>query len=121
MGRFRHYSDGINPWHQIISNAIIFLENCLHMLRDGVMCQADTTLLTMAWGKHGPLPISNFTSPHECVNWDRLMEWVEPRSFDAFEEGMLVHPKFGTSLLLHSVQSSSESHLYAYRACFYRR
>ncbi|MCJ1235864.1 hypothetical protein MMC14_003837 [Varicellaria rhodocarpa] len=53
----------------------------------------------MAWGKHGPLPISNFTSPHECVNWDRLMEWVEPRSFDAFEEGMLVHPKFGPAFI----------------------
>jgi len=65
------------------------------MLKEGLMCQGDTTVLTMKWGIHGPLPIGNFSAPHECVNWDRLLEWVEPRAVDAFAEGVLVHPKFG--------------------------
>ena len=64
------------------------------------MCQADPTILTMAWGIHGPLPTGDFTSPLECVNWDQLMERVKPRSFDTFENGVLVHPKFGRESFL---------------------
>jgi len=71
-------------------------EHCLHMLKEAVMCQGDTTLLTMKWADTGARPIGNLTSPHECVNWDRLMEWVEPNSVDVFANGVLVHPKFGT-------------------------
>ncbi|KAF4878832.1 Cyclochlorotine biosynthesis protein O [Colletotrichum siamense] len=70
-------------------------DHCLHMLREAVMCQGDTTLITMKWNSTGLRPIGNLTSPHECVNWDRLMEWVVPNSFDALADGMLVHPTSG--------------------------
>ena len=65
------------------------------MLKEAVICQADPSLLTMKWSEHGPLPIGNLSSPHECVNWDQLQEWVVPHSFDPIADGMLVHPKFG--------------------------
>ncbi|PWY65995.1 hypothetical protein BO70DRAFT_366615 [Aspergillus heteromorphus CBS 117.55] len=71
------------------------LAHCLHMLKEAVMCQGDTTVLTMMWADYRLRPIGNLTSPHECVNWDRLMEWVEPNSRDLTQEGWLVHPKFG--------------------------
>jgi len=71
------------------------VEHCLHTLKMGVMCQGDPTIVTMKWGHHGPVPIGNFSAPHECVNWDRLMEWVEPHSMDMLVDGVLVHPKFG--------------------------
>ncbi|KAM3548793.1 hypothetical protein MY1884_009024, partial [Beauveria asiatica] len=70
-------------------------DHCLHMLMDAVMCQGDTTVLTMKWEDGGARPIGNLTSPHECVNWDRLMEWVVPNSRDVFADGMLVHPLYG--------------------------
>ncbi|KAH0437160.1 hypothetical protein CcaCcLH18_04028 [Colletotrichum camelliae] len=70
-------------------------DHCLHMLREAVMCQGDTTLITMKWNSTGLRPIGNLTSPHECVNWDRLMEWVVPNPFDALADGVLVHPTFG--------------------------
>ncbi|KAK8146374.1 hypothetical protein G3M48_003204 [Beauveria asiatica] len=70
-------------------------DHCLHMLMDAVMCQGDTTVLTMKWEDRGARPIGNLTSPHECVNWDRLMEWVVPNSRDVFADGMLVHPLYG--------------------------
>ncbi|KAI0415072.1 hypothetical protein F5X98DRAFT_347782 [Xylaria grammica] len=76
-----------------------FLAHCFHMLKEAVMCQGDPMLVTMKWSKDGARPIGNLTSPHECVNWDRLMEWVEPHSVDVFEDGVLVHPKLGTLLL----------------------
>lgn len=71
------------------------LEHCLHMLKEAVTCQGDTTILTMKWGPRGPLPIGDLSNPHECVNWERLMEWVEPHAFDAFADGVLMHPEFG--------------------------
>ncbi|KAG8424316.1 hypothetical protein J3458_001119 [Metarhizium acridum] len=70
-------------------------DHCMHMLMDAVMCQGDTTVLTMKWDAKGARPIGNLSSPHECVNWDRLMEWVVPNSVDVFADGMLVHPTFG--------------------------
>ncbi|KND92312.1 hypothetical protein TOPH_02918 [Tolypocladium ophioglossoides CBS 100239] len=70
-------------------------DHCMHMLMDAVLCQGDTTVLTMKWDENGARPIGNLTSPHECVNWDRLMEWVVPNSVDVFADGVLVHPKFG--------------------------
>ncbi|KAH7035654.1 uncharacterized protein B0I36DRAFT_240309 [Microdochium trichocladiopsis] len=71
-------------------------EHCLKMLKDAVMCQGDPTILTMKWAETGLRPIGNLTSPHECVNWDRLMEWVVPNSRNVFEDGMLVHPTRGS-------------------------
>lgn len=62
------------------------------------MCQGDTALITMMFADYSLRPIGNFTSPHECVNWPRLMEWVEPNSRDLAQEGWLVHPKFGEAL-----------------------
>ncbi|KAK8103331.1 uncharacterized protein PG998_010364 [Apiospora kogelbergensis] len=70
-------------------------EHCLHMLQMAIMCQADPTLLTMKWANQGLRPIGNLTSPHECVNWDRFMEWVKPNSKNVFADGELVHPSLG--------------------------
>lgn len=67
------------------------------MLKESVMCEGDTTILTMKWDMKKPLPIPNMASPHECVNWDRLMDWVKPNSVDIFAENMFVHPTFGKS------------------------
>lgn len=61
------------------------------------MCRGDTTLITFHWGHTVKLPQPDFTQEHTCVNWESLMEWVEPRAIDVFEEGMLVHPAFGRS------------------------
>lgn len=69
------------------------------MIKDGLMCQADTTLITMRWSIHGPRPTGNLSSPHECVNWDRLMEWSTPRTFDALQNGVLEHPHLGAAFV----------------------
>ncbi|KAI0398267.1 hypothetical protein F5Y17DRAFT_411689 [Xylariaceae sp. FL0594] len=73
------------------------IEHCFHMLKEAVTCQADPTLLTMKWAadNSSARAIGNLTSPHECVDWDRLMEWVVPNSVDVFADGVLVHPVLG--------------------------
>jgi hypothetical protein len=76
------------------------IAHCLHMLREGIMCQADTTLVTMRWNPKRLIPNGNFSSPHACVNWDLLMKWVKQHAFDAFADGVLVHPEFGKYILM---------------------
>lgn len=53
------------------------------------MCQADTTLVTFSWDDSIGDTVGNFTTPHKCVRWDGLMEWVNPRT----------HPKYGTPIV----------------------
>jgi hypothetical protein len=67
----------------------------MDLIRQGLQCQGDITLLTMRWGKHQAIPLGNFDHLHECVNWDRLQDWSKERSMDMYAEGVLVHPVYG--------------------------
>lgn len=49
----------------------------------------------MRWGKHQAIPLGDFRSPHECVNWNNLNSWSKERSVDVFAPGVLVHPIHG--------------------------
>jgi ribosomal protein S17 len=73
-------------------------EHCIEILRQSVMCRGDTTLITFHWGHRVKLPQPDFTLPHQCVDWGRLMKWAEKRAIDVFEKDMLVHPVLGKSM-----------------------
>ena len=75
---------------------MIPLEHCIEILRQGVMCRGDTTLITFHWGHTVKLPQPDFTLEHECVNWDSLIGWAGKHAINVFEEGMLVHPTLGS-------------------------
>ena len=70
----------------------------MHLLKQAVMCHGDTTIVTQQWAPQGAFWVGNYSTPHQCVNWDSLMGWVKPRAFDATAEGVLVHPNFGELL-----------------------
>ncbi|KAI9658361.1 MAG: hypothetical protein M1821_002494 [Bathelium mastoideum] len=72
-------------------------EHCIELLRQGVMCRGDPTLITFRWGHTVKLPQPDFTLQHECVDWEYLMEWATGHSINVFEDGMLVHPTLGPS------------------------
>jgi len=59
------------------------------------MCRGDTTLITFEWDSTVRLPQPDFTLKHQCVDWDKLMEWAERSAVNIFEPGMLVHPTLG--------------------------
>ncbi|KAI8295558.1 Cyclochlorotine biosynthesis protein O [Colletotrichum sp. SAR 10_98] len=84
-----------NLYHALHPEYYNFSKSTSHEQERLAEHNGDTTLITMKWNSTGLRPIGNLTSPHECVNWDRLMEWVVPNSFDALADGMLVHPTFG--------------------------
>ena len=73
----------------------LILDHCIEVLRQGVMCRGDISLVTIRWQEHFKLPVADFTAPHECVNFDALNEWARERRINAMEPGLLVHPTLG--------------------------
>jgi hypothetical protein len=67
------------------------------MLRQIVMCKADTALMTYSWLPDFRAPWPDFGIEHQCVNWESIEEWGNKRRVDIFEKGLLVHPTLGPS------------------------
>jgi hypothetical protein len=62
------------------------------MIRQAVMCKADTALATFTWKDGETKPMLNLESPeHTCVDWDDLMEQMKPRVISGDEMDKL-HP-----------------------------
>lgn len=71
-------------------------EHCIDILRQSIMCHADITPVTMRWGHTQRIPLGNFSSPHECVNWAEIYGWAKQRSIQQLmDPGYLTHPEFG--------------------------
>lgn len=65
------------------------------------MCSGDISLTPfyLATADDGSLyPFVKTRTYHQCVNWDRLMEWNKVRSVDLFDPGLLLLPP-GSRLL----------------------
>ncbi|OAQ99563.1 hypothetical protein LLEC1_01330 [Akanthomyces lecanii] len=69
--------------------------HCMALIKNALMCQADTTLLTMRWLDFSPIPAANWSTPRTCVDWSRIDDWTKDNWVDAKKDGRMVHPKFG--------------------------
>jgi len=58
------------------------------------MCHGDVGIITYRWGAESRKPFAAATQ-HQCVKWDRLVEWTNERTIDMFKPGYLVHPTLG--------------------------
>ena len=61
-----------------------FVDHCLEVLRQSVLCNADFSLYTFAWKTpldRKPQTISD--GQKKCVRWDKLEAWVLDRAVDA--------------------------------------
>ncbi|KAH6683989.1 hypothetical protein B0J14DRAFT_693270 [Halenospora varia] len=94
--RFLHME---HYWPNATSEEISLLQahnyHCLDTLRQAIMCQGDTSLITFRWGQSQPVPLGNFSSPHKCRSWEELDEWNAERYVDVFQPGLVVHPTLG--------------------------
>ncbi|KAI0394288.1 hypothetical protein F5Y17DRAFT_264356 [Xylariaceae sp. FL0594] len=70
-------------------------QHCLDRIKQTIQCRGDISLATYVWDANQPIPIGNFSSAHECVNWDSLHQWATDHAVNMFEPGLLKHPKFG--------------------------
>lgn len=71
------------------------LDHCVEMLRQVIMCKADTSLMSFEWRPDTQMPFPSFQIEHECRNWDSLVEWSRERSLDINDLSLLVHPTLG--------------------------
>ena len=59
------------------------------------MCRGDVSLTTFVWGEDDPRPLARFLSSHDCINWDKLVDWSKERFLDGTEMGQLQNPLQG--------------------------
>ncbi|KND86886.1 hypothetical protein TOPH_08479 [Tolypocladium ophioglossoides CBS 100239] len=69
-------------------------EHCIDILRMAAMCRADTSIYPYFWSDSNRYPNPKWERRHECVDWEKLEEFLEARRVDIFVSNMLVHPKY---------------------------
>jgi hypothetical protein len=53
-----------------------FSDHCIEMIRQVLICNADTGLQLHHWVKGNPTPIPNSNTWHKCKNFDSILEWT---------------------------------------------
>ncbi|KAG2127964.1 hypothetical protein DEU56DRAFT_524091 [Suillus clintonianus] len=53
------------------------LDHCIEMLRQNIMCRGDVSMVTYDWVEDDELPTPNFDVPHQCRNFEKILDWVE--------------------------------------------
>ncbi|KUJ06330.1 uncharacterized protein LY89DRAFT_603510, partial [Mollisia scopiformis] len=72
------------------------LDHCIENLRRNIMCLPSLELLMFDWVPYKSAPQPRFSHEHTCVNWDRIDIWTQARSFNVFDNTLLVNPILGT-------------------------
>ncbi|KAF2788811.1 hypothetical protein K505DRAFT_393833, partial [Melanomma pulvis-pyrius CBS 109.77] len=72
---------------------LLHIDHCLDLIRQALMCRADTSLMTFKWAAGNRKPMLKLESPeHVCIDWDDLMEKVRTRRISDAEMAQLVNP-----------------------------
>ncbi|KAJ8593953.1 hypothetical protein M405DRAFT_761243 [Rhizopogon salebrosus TDB-379] len=66
-----HDDDGSEALHRTD------IDHCIEMLRQNIMCRSDGTMITYDWMKGRNNPFPNFNVPHQCRNFDKILDWVD--------------------------------------------
>jgi hypothetical protein len=57
-------------------------EHCVDYIRQSIMCQFDTGLVTYNWVRDHQQPTPNSNAMHKCVNWDAVQGWLKDRAVE---------------------------------------
>ncbi|KAF2447374.1 hypothetical protein P171DRAFT_223861 [Karstenula rhodostoma CBS 690.94] len=57
-------------------------EHCVDYIRQSIMCQFDTALVTYDWVRDHQQPTPNSNAMHKCVDWDALQAWLKGRAVE---------------------------------------
>ncbi|KAK2800819.1 hypothetical protein FQN50_007960 [Emmonsiellopsis sp. PD_5] len=60
------------------------MDHCIDMLRQALMCQADSTLITWEGPFTNPKP--DFSATHYCRSFDTIHDWAKEREIDVIGE-----------------------------------
>ena len=73
---YRHLGQGAFADSELIIRPHV--THCLDMLRQQLMCSADTVVFPYIWVE-GLGPVPNFNRKHKCRNFDAIREWAEEK------------------------------------------
>ncbi|KAI1135016.1 hypothetical protein F5Y05DRAFT_421759 [Hypoxylon sp. FL0543] len=86
-----HYHPEVGP--EETPHWLLHIDHCLDLIRQALMCRADTSLMTFRWAADRREPMLKLESPeHVCVDWKALMEKVESRRVSDADMAMLTNP-----------------------------
>ncbi|KAK1637997.1 hypothetical protein BDP81DRAFT_426307 [Colletotrichum phormii] len=72
-------------------------QHCLEVLRMGAACRGDISIITHMWTDIDAKPIVNQTAPHQCIDFNKVMDYSRDNTVDVYQDNYIVHPKFGPS------------------------
>jgi len=72
--RYGPQSDFLGFGH---TDPIDFVDQCLNVLREHIICNADTTPNVFQWSEKMIIP--HFDTVHVCRNWDSISDWARER------------------------------------------
>ena len=92
-----YYFPGLEPGSKAEKHQASHAEHCIERLRQEVLCQADTTSLTVfKWSPETSKPMfDNTEQMHKCVDWSQLMKSVHDRVVGDEEWARLQNPLRG--------------------------
>jgi hypothetical protein len=71
--------------------------HCLDMLRQQLMCTADTGVLGQVWIA-GPEPFVDFNTNHKCRNFEAVRQWAENHQMQDLPPDYLAKPQPGDEI-----------------------
>lgn len=87
-----HHMSRLSPSNEVI---LISPVHCLEGIRRGVLCRGDISPVTYRFKSDWRVPLANWTSPHECKDWNALLDWAKENSVNPRKPGLVVHPTLG--------------------------
>jgi hypothetical protein len=67
-------------------------DHCVEMLRQVLMCHADTGVQLHRWVKDNPTPIPNSNTWHKCKNFDNILQWTKDKQLPKWEGHLEILP-----------------------------
>ncbi|XXH01579.1 hypothetical protein Hte_007939 [Hypoxylon texense] len=89
------YRDHYHPevGSEEMPHLLLHIDHCLDLIRQALMCRADTSLMTFHWAAGRREPMLKLVSPeHVCVDWKDLMEKVKSRRVSDTDMAALTNP-----------------------------
>jgi hypothetical protein len=55
---------------------LILTDHCIDMIRQVLMCHADTGLITFHWTEEKIVPTPDFSTWHQCRDPEQILQWA---------------------------------------------
>lgn len=82
----------VEPWIKV-PLLTVWIDHCLNLILQSIMCSADTTLINMYWLSGRTVPKYNpVKTPRSCVDWEKLENSLKSRVISHAEIGRLKNP-----------------------------